>query len=655
MARRSLLRPRRAIPALVAVAATAAGLLGAAAVAPASANVSVNEVYTIPTSGSYAGDFTILWRGDGHGHGLSQYGAEVAAQKGLTASQILAFYYPGTSHATATGTIRVRLDAAPRDSLQVAPTSTLTVVDTGNGNSYALPTSMGGVAVKQWRLGVNSSGKAVVAYLQSAWSAYKTLVGDGKFVDSSLGYVTLLNPSTKKYRGTLLAASTYPGDLHRTTVNVVGLEYYVNGVVPSEMSPSWPAAALQAQAVAARTYALFERAAHAGSYYDICDTTWCQVYGGMNAAQATSNQAVYATKGLYLSYGGKPAFTQFSASNGGWESYGGYPYLPSKSDPYTPTAEEVYGRSYSWAKTNIPVTPLENAYPGIGTLKSVTITSREGGTGAVWQGRVMAMTLTGTRGSVGISGDTFAAIFGLSSTWFTLQVASTQTTYAVGSHVQSGWTSSLGQPIGPEQAVTAYGITGYVQRYPNSYALINSSYGTYQVNGAIFGAWAKSHFGWPTGTAYAVTAGGTTGVQEDFGRGTSAPARAFWNNQTRTTFVLGGAILGRYKRLGGTTTLGWPIAASTTATSFNVRGWVQTFQNGQALIDSSYGVFASSGAIFANWQSNLYGWPTMDLTRSVVHGQSGWLQRFSKGSSGPDYAFTTSTSGPVVWTNGTPS
>lgn len=602
MGPRTLVRPQRAIAALVAVAATAAGALGLGAIAPADANVSVHEVYTIPTSGTYAGDFTILWRGNGHGHGMSQYGAQAAAEKGLSASRILAFYYPGTSTAAASGNIRVRLSAAPRDSLQVAPTSSLTVVDTGNGNaSYALPTTIAGVAVKQWRLGVNASGKTVVAYLQTTWKSYKTLVGDGKFVDTRLGYVTLLNPSATRYRGALLAASTVSGDLHRTTVNVVGLEQYVDGVVPSEMSPSWPAAALQAQAIAARTYALSERSAHAGNYYDICDTTACQVYGGIGAEAAASNAAVAATKGVYLSYGAKPAFTQFSASNGGWESYGGYPYLPSKADPYTPTAEEVYGRSYSWSKPNISVAPLESNYPSIGTLRSVTITSREGGTGAVWQGRVMSMTLTGSRGSVDISGGTFAAIFGLSSTWFTLQVApptssasSGSTTYAVGAHVKSAWTASMGQPVSPEMQATVSGVTGYYQKFPRGYALVNSTFGTYKLNGSILQKWSPS-------------------------------------------------------------ANGWPVSAMTSQTVFGVQGWIQRFQGGRALIASSYGAFASNGSILSGWNAAQRGWPTTNLTSTVLQGRSGWIQRFRQGSAGSDYAFAVKPSGATTWTNGSPS
>ena len=63
-------------------------------------------------------------------------------------------------------------------------------------------------------------------------------------------------------------------------MNVLRLDDYVKGVVPREMPASWPPAAVRAQAVAARTYAAFDRAAHPTRYYDTCDTTSCQVYGG---------------------------------------------------------------------------------------------------------------------------------------------------------------------------------------------------------------------------------------------------------------------------------------------------------------------------------------------------------------------------------------
>ena len=429
MGRRLPLRPRRSGVAVAATLALAAGLVGVASSAPASANVAVNEVYTIPTSGANAGKFTIQWRGNGHGHGLSQFGAKGAAEQGLTYPKILDFYYPGTKGATTNGTIRVKLSGLPADKIVVKPTGTLQVIDTDNPSvaiTLPLQVTRQGVAVTptRWRLVVGENGRTIVAYYDDVkWTLYKKLVGDGEFLDSALGYVTVLKPTTKRYRGILLAKSLPTSTMHRYPVNIVDLEDYVAGVLPMEMSPSWPKAAVRAQAIAARTYAVFERAAYATTnYYDICDTTACQVYGGMDAENALATSLIKATAGKYREYQGKPAFTQFSSSNGGWTSYGGQPYLPLKADPYTPSSEEVYGRTYSWSKDNIATTPLTARYPAIGTVRSIAITTREGGTGAPLNGRVISMKITGSTGSQVISGDTFAAIFGLTSNWFTLQV-----------------------------------------------------------------------------------------------------------------------------------------------------------------------------------------------------------------------------------------
>src|SRR5664279_4659582 len=117
------------------------------------------------------------------------------------------------------------------------------------------------------------------------------------------------------------------------------------GVVPREMPASWAGAAVRAQAIAARTYAVYERA-HAGtSPYDICDTDQCQVYGGMRHYDAAGNlaysddpAAVSATKHQTLRYAGHTIFSQFSASDGGWTVDGGQPYLAARADPYETAA-----------------------------------------------------------------------------------------------------------------------------------------------------------------------------------------------------------------------------------------------------------------------------------------------------------------------------
>ena len=81
--------------------------------------------------------------------------------------------------------------------------------------------------------------------------------------------------SVRPYRGSV--ALVKRGSSGRT-VNRVLLEDYVQGVVPTEMPTSWPAEAVRAQAVAARSYAVRLRRLRHYAGYDICDTTACQVY-----------------------------------------------------------------------------------------------------------------------------------------------------------------------------------------------------------------------------------------------------------------------------------------------------------------------------------------------------------------------------------------
>ncbi len=138
------------------------------------------------------------------------------------------------------------------------------------------------------------------------------------------------------YRGTLQSRSL-PGSpaRHRVTVNRVSLDDYVRGVIPREMPASWRPAALRAQAIAARTYAAFEVADSTNPVYQLCDTTSCQVYGGKSAEFASTNAATTATAGQIRTFHGAPAFTQFSASNGGWMSAGSQPYLAASRTPST--------------------------------------------------------------------------------------------------------------------------------------------------------------------------------------------------------------------------------------------------------------------------------------------------------------------------------
>ena len=99
-------------------------------------------------------------------------------------------------------------------------------------------------------------------------------------------------------------------------INVLSLEDYVKGVVVYEMSASWPAEALKAQSICARSYAMHQTK-HCALGFDVCATTDCQVYRGASASTAASDACVDATAGQCIYYNGDIAETVFFSSDGG--------------------------------------------------------------------------------------------------------------------------------------------------------------------------------------------------------------------------------------------------------------------------------------------------------------------------------------------------
>ena len=388
----------------------------------AHASVAVDQSYPVPASGVY----TVRGHGWGHGHGMSQYGAQGAALKGLTAQKILAFYYPGTQSTVlrgASGLIRV-LITGDTDPVTVAPRSGLTLRDLGTNPAatYTLPVR---TYVKGWRVVAATPTTDRVQWSNgTSWMPWKaggaeTLTGTGEFFSAD-GPVTLkADKGDLPYRGALRSAASAAGSTARRTVNVLGLDDYVKGVIPSEMPASWHPYAVRTQAVAARTYAVYDREAHPTRYYDTCDTTQCQVYRGVSVEDPRSNAAADWTAGQIRTYQGKAAFTQFSSSNGGWTSAGtvngkAVPYLGHYADPYDAVSSNA---NHSWT-TKLSAATISKAYPAIGKLVRVRVTQREGG--GDWQGRVEKLVLVGAKASRTVSGDEFRSRFGLKSTWFRL-------------------------------------------------------------------------------------------------------------------------------------------------------------------------------------------------------------------------------------------
>ena len=352
---------------------------------------------------------TIKGHGYGHGHGMSQYGAQGAALQGRTFRQIANFYYPGTTWGTTRGLVRVEISADTSDDLVVRARSGLRVRDSRTGTVSRLPAN----GASRWRISVNAAGEDRVAFLRNRWRTWRVLDGEGAF-SAGRAPVTLVTPSgERQYRGRLAAEAPTPGSRARDTINTLGLENYLKGVVPLEMPALWKPAAVQAQAVAARTYAAYEREHRTEP---LCDTTSCQVYGGYSAEHPASNDAVVTTAHQALMYKGTPAFTQFSSSSGGWTSAGSVPYLPAKADPYDGWAGNP---NHSWS-TKISDTVIESHWPGIGNLTRINVTRRDGN--GQWGGRVGSVRLVGSGGRVVVSGDTLRSVLGLRSTWVTFVV-----------------------------------------------------------------------------------------------------------------------------------------------------------------------------------------------------------------------------------------
>lgn len=383
----------RRLAVLLTTAATTAAL--AAPLAPAYAE----RAERVPVQREPASVTISTW-GNGHGKGLSQYGARNRANAGQAYGQILDHYYPGTSSGSAGGSIRVLLTDAPTRALVVRPGAGLKARNLATGKTWTLPAKRDGKVVKRWRI-KPAGDRAQIAYRTRAWHEWKAPRGEAAFV------------STQPIA--LAGASTYRGLLRLTpagVVNVVGLETYLRGVVAREVPASWPRDAVRAQAVAARTYAVFERGnVSAGRDYDLCDTAACQVYAGAAGEHPDSDAAVAATAGEVRTYEGEPIFAQFSASNGGYSVDGGYPYLVAERDTEDRgIPEDPHARTFTGEE-------ITRHWTGLGDLVSVEVVERDGnGTPQVPGGRATLLRVTGTDRAVNVTGSAFRSYLGLRST-----------------------------------------------------------------------------------------------------------------------------------------------------------------------------------------------------------------------------------------------
>ena len=447
--------PRRSLGAFAAVVSSLAALVPVPAIAQPAPPVLIIE-----------------GKGFGHGVGMAQDGAYSMAAAGKSAAAILSHFYPGTAIARRTATVRVGIHESPGPVVVVLPAGgevrdapsgaqspgfPVTVSPGGSvslafeGGKYKA-TPLSGAAITRVASAPAPAPAPAPTAAAPAPAAPATTPTTG-LLDPLLGGLvpTTVPPTTarppgagaanavpasqkdafsarglwavpkggltvvlpavgRSYRGTVAAGAAGAG-LHLT--NEVDVEQYLRGL--GEVPASWPAAALQAQAIAARTYAI--RAAAAGK--TLCADQRCQVYIGAGNEHPGTSAATTATRGQVLTYQGALAETVYSASAGGISATPKEGFGPGSPDvPYLKPVEYPVDDPQLWAMT----LPLQQAGARFGYRGDVTDV-RVSSTGP--SGRPLEISFEGSNGPMAVDAHRFWAELQLRSTLFTLRIEST--------------------------------------------------------------------------------------------------------------------------------------------------------------------------------------------------------------------------------------
>ena len=223
---------------------------------------------------------------------------------------------------------------------------------------------------------------------------------------SGNGYVYI---GDRWYRGKTIVFSTNKG---LTAVNYVDLEQYLYSVIGSEMNGNWPQEALKAQAVAARTYAIYTRENDKKGIYDLGDTEASQVYKGVESESNGTHKAVNATGGQILTYKNRLILSVFHACSGG----------------HTENVEDVWSQRLPYLRRVQDYDQNVAACQWVRTFSGEEISKRISGVGNVVSlspkftpyGSIKTMKFVGDRGTRSLKGEAVRNALGLRSTNFTV-------------------------------------------------------------------------------------------------------------------------------------------------------------------------------------------------------------------------------------------
>jgi stage II sporulation protein D len=365
-------------------------------------------------------EFYVNGAGNGHGIGMSQYGAYGYAEHGWTYQHILGHYYQGTGlrPTDPSQIVRVLLGTGAYGAPSFSGASSATAPRAGNQTIQLSPTQTYSMQALH--------GGSVALYDRSG---HQLAAVRPPLVLSGPGPIDFIGHGA--YRGAL--EFRWNWGLRVQTVNAVDLEDYVRGVVADEMPASWSAQALDAQAVAARTYAITTSVG--GNGYTLYSDTRSQMYGGVAAETPSTDAAVAVTRGQVVTLDGRPVVTYFFASSGGhtesiqnvWPGSPADSWLRGVEDPYDDAGGNPY---YRWSDALSMATVAADLGSLVkGTFKGITVTRT--GTSP----RVIQASILGSGGSTTVSGSQLQGIFGLMSTWMSFSIISssaraTQSRYA---------------------------------------------------------------------------------------------------------------------------------------------------------------------------------------------------------------------------------
>jgi SpoIID/LytB domain protein len=340
--------------------------------------------------------WVVKGHGFGHGVGMSQYGAYGYARHGKDYRFILGHYYSGTSlgRLTAARIVRVLLDISPGDiGFSGARSACGRALDPErlyeahrNGSSVKLRSVTG--------MPLADCGRKLRA------------AGNGSIAIAGLG----------TYRGVLEVVPTASDAGSLNAINALPVDQYVKGVIPNESPSEWPQAALRAQAVAARSFALSSGVD--GNGFDLYSDTRSQVYEGLASETAATNVAADTTRGEVVTYRGEIAQTYFSACSGGHTEsvenvfFGpAVSYLVGVPDPY-----DHYCPLHDWTLrfSAAEISAKLGAYLK-GRLQRIVVTERGASPRIVWA------RLVGSGGASTIRGDQLAAALGAYDRWMSFR------------------------------------------------------------------------------------------------------------------------------------------------------------------------------------------------------------------------------------------